>query len=130
MPVSSTKTIPEKLQLKPGRIVLFVNKPEGYDKQMGPMPNGVAVTDRSACSADIIQVFVKSQEQLEEEVPRLKKILTQKGMIWITYPKGSPENIANINRDTIAAYATTVGMEAVAIISIDDYWSALRLKVV
>ena len=31
--------------------------------------------------------------------------------------------------DSIAAYARTIDMEGVAMISIDDDWSALRLKV-
>jgi hypothetical protein len=36
----------------------------------------------------------------------------------------------DINRDSIAAYAATIGLQAVAMISVDEDWSALRLKVV
>ena len=36
----------------------------------------------------------------------------------------------DINRDTIWAYARGVGFDAVFLISIDDDWSAMRLKVV
>ncbi len=36
----------------------------------------------------------------------------------------------NINRDSIAEYALSLGLEGVAIISVDDDWSALRLKLV
>jgi hypothetical protein len=35
----------------------------------------------------------------------------------------------DINRDTITAYAETIGLEGVAIVSIDEDWSALRLKI-
>lgn len=126
----STKSIPEKLQMKPGRMVLFVNKPAGYDQILGKLPSGVGVTDHSAKSVDVIQVFVENREQLEKELPRLKSLLTSKGMIWVTYPKGTADVATYINRDSIAEYATTIGMEGVAIVAIDQKWSALRLKVV
>ena len=128
--VPSSKSIPEKLQIKPGRIVLFVNKPSGYDKLLGPLPKGVGVTDESGRFIDVIQVFVESASQLAKELPRLKSMLSAKGMIWVTYPKGSSGMQTDINRDSIAAYASTIGLEGVAIVSIDDVWSALRLKVV
>jgi hypothetical protein len=37
---------------------------------------------------------------------------------------------SDINRDSIAAYANTIGMQGVAMIPVDDDWLALRLKVV
>ena len=38
--------------------------------------------------------------------------------------------MSDINRDNIAAYASTLGLQAVAMISVDEDLSALRLKVV
>jgi hypothetical protein len=35
----------------------------------------------------------------------------------------------DINRDTIAAYAGTLGFESVAMVAVNDDWAALRLKV-
>jgi hypothetical protein len=51
-------------------------------------------------------------------------------MLWVTYHKGTSKVKTDINRDTINAYASTLGMQGVAIISIDDDWSALRLKLI
>ncbi|MDZ4158744.1 MAG: hypothetical protein U1B80_03045 [Anaerolineaceae bacterium] len=36
----------------------------------------------------------------------------------------------DLNRDSIRAFALQLGLEAVAIISLDENWSALRLKVI
>jgi hypothetical protein len=132
MPVvkPSTKSIPEKLQIKPGRTVLFVNKPEAYNKLLGHLPDGVVVADQSSKSVDVVQLFVASKQQLEQELPKLKKVVAPKGMIWLTYPKLTSSKKTDINRDTIAAYAETLGLEGVAMVSIDDDWSALRLKVI
>ncbi len=49
-------------------------------------------------------------------------------MLWVTYPKGTSKVKADINRDIIREYARTIGLEAVALVSVDDTWSALRLK--
>ena len=127
---SPGKSIPEKLQMRPGRIVLFVNKPPGYDNILGRLPHGVGVSDESARVIDIVQVFVKSREELENELPKLKQLLANKGIIWVTYPRKTTGAASDINRDVIAAYAQTIGLESVALVSIDEVWSALRLKVV
>ena len=127
---ASTKSIPEKLQMKPGRSVIFVNKQGAYDKTIGKLPFGVEIADNASKSIDVIQIFAQSRQQLENELPKWKTLVAAKGMIWLTYPKGTSSMKSDINRDSIAAYAETLGLEGVAIVSIDDDWSALRLKVV
>lgn len=127
---ASTKSIPEKLQMKPGRTVIIVNKPSGYDKTMGRLPAGVELVDSNRKEIDVIQIFADSRQQLERELPKWKKAVAPKGMIWVTYPKGTSSMKSDINRDIITAYGDTIGLEGVAIVAIDDDWSALRMKVV
>ena len=126
----STKSIPEKLQMKAGRLVAIINKPSGYDQLLGKLPSGVGVVDASAKNIDVIQLFVESKEELERDLPKMRKAVANKGMIWVTYPKGTSSKKSDINRDSIAEYAASIGLEAVAIVAIDNDWSALRLKVV
>ncbi|MGA2499540.1 MAG: DUF3052 domain-containing protein [Tepidisphaeraceae bacterium] len=126
----SEKSVAEKLLIKPGQKVMFVNAPAGYKAVLGSLPKGVEVLTESAGPMDIIQVFVGSRKELEEQLPRLKRLLALKGLLWVTYHKGSSKQKSDINRDTIAAYANTIGMQAVAMISVDENLSALRLKIV
>ena len=125
----SDKSIAEKLLIKPGRTVLFVNAPPGYRTRIGALPPNTAILKAVGAPADVIQVFVKSRAELEAELPKLKRALAPNGLLWVTYAKGTSKLKGDINRDSIAAYAHTIGMEGVAMISIDDDWSALRLKV-
>ncbi len=125
------KSIAQKLLIKAGRKVMFVNAPRGYAVRVGALPNGARVVKNANTPADVIQVFVKSRDELEGELPKWKRALAPDGILWVTYPKGTSKTMkSDINRDSIAAYARTVGMEGVAMIAIDDDWSALRLKVV
>ncbi len=46
----------------------------------------------------------------------------------MSYPKRTSGVKTDVDRDVIREYAASVGLGAVAIVSLDDTWSALRLK--
>ncbi len=69
----STKTVVQKLLIKPNYRVLLVNKPEGYRAILGKLPDGTTIVRESVSSVDLIQVFVSSKEQMEELLPEIKK---------------------------------------------------------
>ena len=126
----SEKSIAQKLQIKEGYKVILVNPPRKYRERLVELPRNVVVVTEEDTPADIIQVFVSSKKELEQQLPKLKEFLGPTGIMWVTYPKGTSKIKADVNRDTIRKYAETVGLEAVAIFSVDDDWSALRLKLV
>ena len=122
------KSIAQKLFVKPGNKLLLVNTPDGYLAQLGELPTGSIPLSDSSCNVGAIQVFVANRAELEMQLHRLKELLAPKGMLWVTYHKGTSTVMTDINRDTINIYAHTLGLLGVAMISIDDDWSALRLK--
>ncbi len=123
------KPVAEKLQIKEGMRVLFVNAPRGYKTLLGPLPKGAKHLKAATEPADVIQVFVADRKELEEQLPKLKNVLAPGGMLWVTYHKRTSRIRTDINRDSINAYADSIGLQGVAMISIDDDWAALRLKV-
>ncbi len=124
----SEKPIVERLFIKPGNKVLLINPPEGYQAKLGALPKSATLLSSSDQPVVVIQVFVANRAELEAQLPRLKKLLAPKGMLWVTYYKGTSKVKTDINRDTIWAYAQTLNLEAVAMIAIDGDWAALRLK--
>jgi hypothetical protein len=48
----SDKTVAQKLLIKEGRKVLFVNPPRGYKTLLGPLPRNAAVLKASTEAAD------------------------------------------------------------------------------
>jgi hypothetical protein len=125
----SGKTIGEKLMLKPGQTFLLLKPPAGYEESVGALPEGVTPTASASGKVDAVQVFVSSKKELQETLPKLKDIIDPAGMIWVTYPKGTSGIKTDINRDSIRTYAETIGLETVAIFSVNCDWSALRLKI-
>jgi hypothetical protein len=124
----SDKSITEKLLIKTNYKVLLIKTPPNYRSQMGNLPTGAAIIENPEQGPDLVQAFVTSKRELEEQLATLKPILKAKTMFWVTYPKGTSKIKADINRDTINAYARTIGLIGIAMVSIDDTWSALRLK--
>lgn len=124
----SDKSITQKLFLKPGFKFLLVNPPEGYISRMGALPEGTILLSDLSCKVDAIQVFVSNRIELETQLPQLKDIMAPKGMLWVSYHKGTSQMKTDINRDTIYAYARTIGLDGAGLFSIDDTWSAMRFK--
>jgi hypothetical protein len=80
-------------------------------------------TQEDACSVlDFLQL------NFEEQFKNLISLVEPGGMFWLTYPKLTSKLKADINRDSINLFAQQNGWIGIAMISIDDNWSALRLK--
>ena len=127
----SLKTVAQKLQVREGQRLLVSNPPTGYMEELSKqLPQSVAVLKSTNSNSDIIQVFTTSNNQLRDQLGKLKRLLGPKGILWVTYPKQTSKIKTNINRDIIRKEAENFGLEAVAIFSLDNDWSALRLKVI
>lgn len=127
----SSKSIAEKLQIKQGKKVLLINEPKDYRINLGKLPDNTTVTENPSVEAfDIIQVFVSSKAELQNQLPKLKLLLADKGILWVTYPKATSKVKTDVNRDSIREYGQTVGLQTVSLVAIDDTWSALRLKTI
>ncbi len=124
----SDKTISQKLIFKPGYKVLLINPPAGYESSLGILPPGLNISTKPSGQFDLIQVFASSRKELVVKLEGLKGLLKPNGLLWVTYPKGTSKIKADINRDSINEYAKSIGLHGVAMVSIDDTWSALRLK--
>jgi hypothetical protein len=126
----TVKTVAQKLLLKENQHLILVNVPAELLSALGPLPGGVTLLKNVDTRADAILLFVASQADLENHLPELKAQLTPKAMLWVFYYKLTSKKRGNINRDSINAYAKGLGLEGIAMISVDEDVSALRLKLV
>ena len=123
----SEKSVVQKLLLKPGQKMLLLNAPEGYRGSLAQLPEGARL-EVKLVQADVIQIFVTSMEELKKKLEAVKPILTEKTVLWISYPKGTSKIATDLDRDIIREYAQGAGLTGVSAFSIDEDWSALRLR--
>lgn len=121
-------TLGGKLRMQPGQRVLILNAPSGYVELLGPLPEGVQITDAPDGKFDLVHLFVKDVAQLEELGPVAILSVKYDGLLWISYPKRASKVATDISRDTGWDIMSRVGLRPVTQISIDSTWSALRFR--
>jgi hypothetical protein len=120
------KTIADKMYVKNASAIAVLNADARHAALVAQLPAQLIVGEGQP--ADLILLFAHSQQELENLLPQAKARLMEKGALWVAYVKGTAKNKADINRDSIRAHAETLDLESVAIMSMNDDWSALRLK--
>ena len=126
----SETTVAQKLGLKAGKTLLVRQQPDDFAALIGALPFGaeLATTGNNPCA--LILMFAEDKAALAKGLPGCKRQLASGGALWVAYIKGTSTRKTDINRDSIREYVTTIGLDTVSQIAIDDDWSALRLKVV
>ena len=120
------KTVVEKMYVRNATAIVVLNADARHATLLAQLPAGLI--DNDAAQADFVLVFVNNQGELEALLPQAKARLAAKGALWVAYVKGTSKHKSDVHRDTIRDHAATLGLDSVAMISIDDDWSALRLK--
>ncbi len=121
------KEISHKLRIRTGNHIAVLHAPAPYEGLVGRLPPGVAVSTRMEGIYDLVHAFFTRLEDLSRQVDGLRTAMADKGILWISYPKGGQAN-TDLNRDILREYLAENGLEAVSQVSIDDTWSALRFK--
>ena len=142
----STKPLPQKLGIKAGFKVSFLNQPEDYGHLLFPFPDNCSIFDTLAEDSDFIQFFTENKKDLETVFPRLKKSLKKDGALWISWPKKSskksrrPELVSvshgmpkpvrhdtdDLNENIIREVGLKNGLVDVKVAAIDEKWSGLK----
>ena len=102
----SSKTIVQKMHIRPGQRFMLLNAPAGYTEAMGDLPAGVVREAALSGQAAVIQCFVTSMKQLQDMLPALKAALKPGGFLWIAYPKLTSKLAGDLSRDRIWAYVS------------------------
>ena len=123
----SDLSLAKKLQIKAGKRLLIANDPGGYLQMIG-MPEGASVSVSADGEFDIVLAFFTERAALDAQLNILKSGMSAGGILWVAYPKGTSGVATDLNRDILRAHLDSVGLKAVALVAIDDTWSALRLK--
>lgn len=122
-------SLSKKLLMKPDMQIGVLNAPENYLDLLGELPPGVTlVTEPEAGSLDLILVFARSLAELEAVAPQGASQVKYDGLFWIAYPKKTSKIKTDIDRDTGWAKMSTLGYAGVALVSMNDVWSAMRYR--
>ncbi len=105
----------QKLGIKSGMMVYLVGAPPGYP----------AVSSGTA-PYDFVHFFTKEKKELLKKFPEMKKKLSQSGMLWISWPKGSSKVPTDLNDNVVREIGLANDLVDVKVCAVDDVWSGLK----
>jgi len=113
-----------KLRYRPGMRALVVAAPVGFEAALAG--GGVLRAPARARAVDVVQAFFTRRRELERSVARLAARLGPRGLFWVCYPKAGALG-TDLGRDVVREVARRAGLDTVAIVAVDEVWSAVRL---
>ena len=119
----------QKLGIKPGFKIFFLNTPEDYAKSLGPLSLGVEVLARPKLPMDFIQGFFKEKKTYEKSLPGLKKVLAPNGMIWVCWPKAASKVPTDLTESGVRNFGLKCGLVDVKVCAVDEIWSGLKFVI-
>jgi predicted transport protein len=127
-----TKTLAQKLYIRPGYTVALLHAPKGAADLLAPLPDEVKVVTNTKGPVDLVLCFVKNQAELEKSANEIANTLGDRAgesvIVWFAYPKIASKTTTDLTRDKGWKTLYDLGFEGVASVAIDSVWTALRFK--
>ena len=119
----------QKLGIKHGARILFINPPAGYDSLIKPLPPDVVRVSGRGKELDLIQYFVTSRRSLEKNIASLRDRINQNGALWISWPKLSSGVLSDLSEGVIRGIGIRNNLVDVKVCAVDKVWSGLKFVI-
>ena len=120
-------SLPKKLGIKEGHRVALLDAPDGFDRTLGELPDGVATRTSARGSLDVVVFFTASRGDLTRRFDALARAVFPDGGLWIAWPKRASGLETDLTEDVVREVALECGLVDNKVCAIDGTWSGLRL---
>lgn len=125
----SGRPLAQKLGIKAGQKVATLGAPPGYRKLLWPLPDAVSFATNVEPDATFIHLFVLKRAPLAKQLKRLRKLIADTGVLWVSWPKKSSGVKTDITEDVIRDVCLPLGFVDIKVCAVDDTWSGLKLMI-
>jgi hypothetical protein len=119
------KSVAEKARVKGGTTIAVLNSVPSVVRSLG-LPKDVTFVHPG--KAQLVFLFVNSRVDLESRMLSAVAALAPGAALWVFFRKGSKAAGLTMNRNDVWAIAERLGMRPLGLVSVDDTWSAFRLR--
>ncbi len=119
------KPVSEKARVKPRTAIAVLHPVADVVASLGLPKNVRFVAPKQA---RLIFLFVPARRELDSRMPAAVKALAPGAALWVFFRKGSKGQGLDMNRNDVWAVAERLGLRPLGIVSVDDTWSAFRLR--
>jgi hypothetical protein len=126
MPFDPTAVV-RKLKLDAARSPVVLGA-SAADRAALTEARGSTIPDRLDGSHDWILLYAVDRSALDQSVSTAASALASPGTLWIAFPKGSSKLQTDLTRDTGWDAVRGTDLMWLALVSIDETWSAFSLR--
>jgi hypothetical protein len=127
-------TVAQKLGIRAGTTVAVDGQSVTDIREMlGELPDDVGVSERTGALADQVILAADGLAHLAYMLGGVWTEIAPGGRLWVWYRKGATRSRPQgdevaLHRDSLQALLAEHGMDGVTLISVDDTWSAMRVR--
>jgi len=121
----SRTSLVKKLGIQTDMKIALLNAPQGFEKTLGKLPEGVEIEKDFTKESYLILPFTKSRMKLENEIKRITPLIA-KGGLWIAWPKKTSGMASDLSEGIVQGVGLASGLVDYKICSINEIWSGLK----
>ena len=122
----SGKALVQKIGLKAGHTLALAGEPDGFIKELAPLPDDVVVVTGGKKPLDCVILFADEARTLESRIVRWKARLAPAGMLWVAWPKKASKVMTDVTEAMVRTTGLDAGLVDVKICAVNDIWSGLK----
>lgn len=125
----SGNPLEKKLGFKEKFKIMLVNQPDYYFELFTQIPRDMEFTSDRSVKKNIIHYFAKSAADLASDIPEMRKMIEENGMIWVSWPKKSSKVPTDLDENMVRDIALANGLVDIKVCAVDEVWSGLKLVI-
>ena len=116
--------------MKPGHAAAVLGAPPGFADGLASAAGTDVAEDLTGTEPlDVIVTFVRWQEELEAQLPGLRRRMAPACGLWIAWPKRAAKIPTDMTDHVVREVALPTGLVDNKVCAIDQVWSGLRLVI-
>lgn len=115
----------KKLGIRRGAVLALLGAPPGFESVLGRLPAGVRVRRQARGRADVVLLFARSLDHLDQRFLAAARTVTEGGRLWICWPKRASGLRSDLTQRVVREYGLARGFVDYKISAIDATWSGL-----
>ncbi len=118
-------SLTKKLGIKSNTTLVLIDPPEDFAKTLGELPPNVLVQKQLSDQSDLIILFVRTQQDLQNRLVEIVNKFQPDEKVWIAWQKKSFRTATDATQTTVREVGLAQGLVDYKICRIDETWTGL-----
>ena len=85
--------------------------------------------ERPRPELEMVHLFVTERPELARQLSKVRPLLAQAGVVWVSWPKKAAGVPTDLSEDAIRAEALPLDLVDIKVCAVDEIWSGLKFMI-